>query len=88
MRRSNGLERERESGVETIEMEAQIRERAYAIWQQEGCPHGREWDHWVRAAGELTGSGEDQTIDSIGLAPAQPAAAGKAKGRVRSKRKA
>jgi hypothetical protein len=39
-------------------MEAQIRERAYAIWQQEGCPHGREWDHWVRAAGELSGCGE------------------------------
>jgi hypothetical protein len=69
-------------------MEAQIRERAYAIWQQEGCPHGREWDHWVRAAGELTGSGEDEAIDSIDLAPAPPAAPGKAKGKTRSRRKA
>ena len=30
-----------------------IRERAYAIWEQEGRPQGREWDHWVRAAGEV-----------------------------------
>lgn len=33
--------------------EAAIRERAYAIWEQEGRPDGREWDHWNRALSEL-----------------------------------
>lgn len=35
-------------------IETQIRERAYAIWEQEGRPAGREYDHWVRAAGEVS----------------------------------
>jgi hypothetical protein len=33
--------------------EAAIRQRAYAIWEEEGRPHGREWDHWRRAAQEI-----------------------------------
>jgi hypothetical protein len=33
--------------------EGAIRQRAYAIWEAEGRPHGREWDHWLRAAEEL-----------------------------------
>ena len=35
------------------QQEIRIRERAYAIWEQEGRPEGREWDHWVRAASEV-----------------------------------
>ena len=31
----------------------QIRERAYLIWVNEGRPHGRELDHWLRAKWEL-----------------------------------
>jgi hypothetical protein len=31
----------------------QIRERAYLIWVNEGQPHGRELDHWLRAEWEL-----------------------------------
>ena len=31
----------------------QIRERAYLIWVNEGRPHGRELDHWLRAKREL-----------------------------------
>lgn len=27
--------------------------RNYLIWQREGCPPGRDWDHWFRAEGEL-----------------------------------
>ena len=41
-----------------------IRERAYAIWEQEGRPQGREWDHWVRAAGELAAN--TQTVPKGG----------------------
>ncbi len=33
--------------------EQAIRERAYHIWQREGCPHGRDFEHWVQAQVEL-----------------------------------
>jgi hypothetical protein len=29
-----------------------IRERAYFIWNREGCPDGRAHDHWVLACAE------------------------------------
>ena len=31
-----------------------IRERAHAIWQAEGCPDGRQEQHWGQAAAELS----------------------------------
>ncbi len=33
--------------------EATIRDRAYAIWQSEGCPEGRSDAHWQQAREEL-----------------------------------
>jgi len=30
-----------------------IRERAYAIWEEEGRPEGRHLDHWLRAEAEI-----------------------------------
>ena len=30
-----------------------VRERAYQIWEREGCPEGRESEHWHRAEQEL-----------------------------------
>ena len=30
-----------------------IRERAYAIWLDEGQSHGRDEEHWRQAAGEI-----------------------------------
>jgi hypothetical protein len=27
----------------------EIRREAYLLWQQEGCPQGRELDHWLAA---------------------------------------
>ncbi|MGD9762790.1 MAG: DUF2934 domain-containing protein [Candidatus Binatia bacterium] len=33
--------------------EESIRERAYLIWQRDGCPHGRDFEHWLRAKFEL-----------------------------------
>jgi hypothetical protein len=32
-----------------------IQERAYQICQEEGCPEGREQEHWLRAEAEITG---------------------------------
>jgi hypothetical protein len=31
----------------------QIRHRAYDLWLKEGCPHGRDHIHWVRAEAEF-----------------------------------
>ena len=30
-----------------------IQERAYALWLEEGCQHGRAHEHWLRAEREL-----------------------------------
>ena len=30
-----------------------IRMRSYLIWQHEGCPHGKDLAHWLRAKAEL-----------------------------------
>jgi hypothetical protein len=30
-----------------------IRHRAYLIWQAEGCPEGRDHEHWLQAQREL-----------------------------------
>ena len=34
----------------------QVAERAYQIWQESGCPHGRDWEHWLQAERELKGA--------------------------------
>ena len=33
--------------------ENSVRQRAYEIWEQDGCPEGREMTHWERALSEL-----------------------------------
>jgi len=38
----------------TLEMEEQVRTRAYFIWEEQGCPAGRDVEHWLVAEGELT----------------------------------
>ncbi len=38
-----------------------VRERAYDLWERDGCLHGRDQDHWCRAEGELDRrSGKDR----------------------------
>ena len=36
-----------------VEREQSIRERAYAIWEQEGRPEGKSLDHWLQAEAEV-----------------------------------
>lgn len=33
----------------SVDVEQRIRDRAYAIWLEEGCPHGRDAEHWLQA---------------------------------------
>lgn len=35
--------------------EQQLRDKAYDIWQSEGCPDGRAEHHWALAESELIG---------------------------------
>ncbi|WP_425467375.1 DUF2934 domain-containing protein [Rubellimicrobium roseum] len=42
-----------------------IRQRAHAVWEQEGRPHGRHEEHWQMAAAEIT-----QELDRIKAAHA------------------
>jgi hypothetical protein len=37
------------------ELQRSIRERAFALWENDGCPEGRELDYWLQAERELAG---------------------------------
>jgi hypothetical protein len=56
------------------ERERRIRERAYAIWEREGRPHGKDLEHWRRAEAEIA-AGErppGATGDDGAVAAAEP----------------
>ena len=38
-------------------LEERIRERAYHIWKEEGCPEGRAEEHWEQARRALSTDG-------------------------------
>jgi hypothetical protein len=59
--------------------ETAIRRRAYAIWEEEGRPDGREWDHWERASQEVLRS-HLQLIESSALPKPRKTAKGRARG--------
>lgn len=44
------------SSADPTAREQAIRERAYAIWEQEGRPQGRDLDHWLQAETEIDSS--------------------------------
>ena len=48
------------SGEGHLDGEAAIRERAYAIWEAEGRPHGKDLDHWHRAEAEINAAAARQ----------------------------
>lgn len=44
-----------DTGLRTPELEAEIRARAYEIYEQRGRDEGHEIDDWLQAEAELTG---------------------------------
>jgi Protein of unknown function (DUF2934) len=49
------------------ELEQRIRERAYFLWERDGCPDGRSDQFWRRASEvEAAREGEDRLIDIEG----------------------
>ncbi len=47
-----------------------VRERAYTIWEREGCPEGQAEQFWLAAEAELRAEGQGPTVP-----PAAPAEA-------------
>jgi hypothetical protein len=43
------------------DLEKRIRERAYQLWEQEGCPEGRADAHWDKAS-ELVAIEDNHTL--------------------------
>jgi hypothetical protein len=41
------------------QIEQRIRERAYALWELEGRPDGRDFAHWMRAVLEVADESRD-----------------------------
>ena len=42
-----------EKGSPDEAVRLKIEQRAYEIWESEGCPHGCDVDHWLRAEAEI-----------------------------------
>ncbi len=62
-----------------------LRARAYALWEEEGQPHGRDADHWAAAEAELFGDAAKSTAAPEATArparkPRAPAAPRRRKG--------
>lgn len=59
--------------------EQKIRETAYLIWLEEGCPSGRDVDHWMKAAERVALSelvpGDAPPAKPVKTVKANPAAA-------------
>jgi Protein of unknown function (DUF2934) len=39
-----------------------VRERAYFLWEREGCPEGRALDHWHQALTEELGTEDEEKV--------------------------
>lgn len=49
--------------------EGQVREIAYFLWLQEGCPEGRADDHWMLACGMLNVQATEAPEDEAEASP-------------------
>ncbi|MGK2911612.1 MAG: DUF2934 domain-containing protein [Sphingobium sp.] len=56
--------------------EKKIRERAHAIWLEEGSPSGREQDHWEQAEREVTAQSDAPKAKPGRKPSTKPAAVG------------
>ena len=55
--------------VETLR---RIRERAYALWEEDGRPEGREQDYWLRAEEDILNqsvTGEEDPFEALDHQP-------------------
>lgn len=45
----------------------QIANRAYAIWQEQGCPDGRDMEHWIEAEAHFLACRNDDAEKQNGV---------------------
>ena len=71
-------------------MDERIRDRAYALWEQNGCPEGRAEEHWHQAQSDVQAEDVGYGLDSPDTLPhpASPAQAASQKPASKSKRQA
>jgi hypothetical protein len=65
-----------------LDRRKRIEQRAYALWEAEGHPHGKHEDHWLRAADEI--EAEDTAGVATRRAPRQAVRRGAEKSEHRS----
>jgi hypothetical protein len=62
-----------------------LRQRAYAIWEDEGHPNGRDREHWEKAERELAANGAPDINPDNTSAPSEPAPVKKPRRRTATK---
>jgi hypothetical protein len=58
--------------TQKITTEEKIRHRAYEIWLSQGCPHGRDREHWLAAEREMLSTNPARFTDTSKAMPAEP----------------
>lgn len=58
----------------SADVEHRIRERAYAIWLEEGCPDGHDQEHWALAERQVLAetAADAEPPDTLPPAPSAP----------------
>ena len=49
----------------TRDSEHRIRERAYHLWQADGCPEGRAQEYWERAQASINDEDSEERAPSV-----------------------
>ena len=57
---------------DTDPQQEKISAQAYYIWQQEGCPTGRSFEHWLLAEAQLQTQGTEADTTVPFVKPANP----------------
>lgn len=48
------------------DLHQKVRQRAHALWEQAGRPHGQDAEHWVQAEREIAAEGDTQPSAPLG----------------------
>jgi hypothetical protein len=51
------------------DLEARIREQAYALWEKDGCPEGRAEEYWEQARRVITEETDTKAPDMVADPP-------------------
>jgi hypothetical protein len=63
------------------ELKQRIKERARQLWEEDGCPEGRDMEYWLKAEEELAPhsiAGEEDPLEALDHDAAEVSGKGKA----------